>query len=676
MKIYFPIAKVDAERREVWGYASTETRDDQGEIVTREALTAALGDYMKFANIREMHQLSAVGVAQEAGVDEKGLYIGAKIVDDQAWRKVTEGVYKGYSIGGRVTERDPADYRTITGIVLNEISLVDRPANPEAIFDCWRAAMAPAARAEGRFNPPVQVWACGVPDHRHLAKADALKCIERRSKSVGTEEAADEPYGEVQYADPGFQPDRKKRYPIDTERHIRAAWNFINRPENAKHYSPHQVDEIKARIVAAWKKMIDRNGPPSLQTGIKVTCASLRKALSQVDRLTEIISDLDWLEETFADETGMDDDDASQTDRLRAILDELRAALKSMAAETTSDILEYVEGDTEPLTDAMAEGLAMAAGSRGAERLAQLCRTGGPRMQKLAATLASKAKHSRDDQVLLDLSHHAAARCLGMAGLTDAEKEHLHEACSSLQLAGAQPAETTENPERPVSLNPPAISPNPAGDGADAVAKALDAITAALSKRGMGHQALMDIAHVCIDKLTDGVTCAATKLGARHSAETMGHLAVAHDCLVKAGANCGGSAESEGGRRDAYFETTTTHRSAKPAKALAEQEAEKAGLLAAVANLVPRIEQLAKRVDEIACTPLPPLTLAKAFTAVSKQQDSGAGARTLSAEALATEFAKLSKEEQTLTLIKASYARPMRPVGVPAAPESRDGATS
>src|SRR5579871_776867 len=81
MKLYFPIAKIDAERREVWGYASTEARDDQGEVVKREALVEALGDYMKFANIREMHQLSAVGVAKEATVDNKGLYIGAKIDD-------------------------------------------------------------------------------------------------------------------------------------------------------------------------------------------------------------------------------------------------------------------------------------------------------------------------------------------------------------------------------------------------------------------------------------------------------------------------------------------------------------------------------------------------------------------------------------------------------------------
>src|SRR5690348_944130 len=61
--------KLDRDAQMVWGYASTEAEDEQGEIVTRDALAAALADYMRFANIREMHQPSAVGVAEEAAVD-------------------------------------------------------------------------------------------------------------------------------------------------------------------------------------------------------------------------------------------------------------------------------------------------------------------------------------------------------------------------------------------------------------------------------------------------------------------------------------------------------------------------------------------------------------------------------------------------------------------------------
>ena len=79
------------------------------------------------------------------------------------------------------------------------------------------------------------------------------------------------------------------------------------------------------------------------------------------------------------------------------------------------------------------------------------------------------------------------------------------------------------------------------------------------------------------------------------------------------------------------------------------------------------IERLTKRVDEIARTPLPPLTMAKGTVSVSKQQDRGSnvgsGDPQLSPEAIAAALAKMSKEEQTLTLIKASYATPIRIAG-------------
>lgn len=65
--------------------------------------------------------------------------------------------------------------------------------------------------------------------------------------------AATEPYGDVSYADPGYR-DNKKRYPIDTPEHIRAAWSYINQAKNAGEYTPEQLSQIKARIVAAAKK--------------------------------------------------------------------------------------------------------------------------------------------------------------------------------------------------------------------------------------------------------------------------------------------------------------------------------------------------------------------------------------------------------------------------------------
>lgn len=130
------IEKVDPEQRMVWGYASTPDLDSQGERVSIKAIEDALPDYMRFGNIREMHRYSAVGKTKSAEIDEKGLHIGAKIVDEEAWVKVKEGVYSGFSIGGTVTRKVDEE---IVGLLLSEISLVDRPSNPGALFDVWKA---------------------------------------------------------------------------------------------------------------------------------------------------------------------------------------------------------------------------------------------------------------------------------------------------------------------------------------------------------------------------------------------------------------------------------------------------------------------------------------------------------------------------------------------------------
>jgi hypothetical protein len=75
-------------------------------------------------------------------------------------------------------------------------------------------------------------------------------------EDASPQEGADK-YGDVAFADP-----TNKKYPIDTEEHIRAAWNYINQQANADKYTPSEVAEIKKRIVAAWKDQIDKAGPP------------------------------------------------------------------------------------------------------------------------------------------------------------------------------------------------------------------------------------------------------------------------------------------------------------------------------------------------------------------------------------------------------------------------------
>ena len=145
MQIFAEFTKADEATRMVYGYASTEALDAQDERVSKAAIEAALPDYMRFANIREMHQASAVGVTKEASIDDKGLFIAAKVVDADAWEKVQEGVYKGFSIGGKATTKVDGE---ITALRLSEISLVDRPANPDCVFTMFKGEDVEPAKEE------------------------------------------------------------------------------------------------------------------------------------------------------------------------------------------------------------------------------------------------------------------------------------------------------------------------------------------------------------------------------------------------------------------------------------------------------------------------------------------------------------------------------------------------
>lgn len=144
LRMFVPISKVDEEQRMVYGIATTSALDKQNEIVDWGATKKALTEYSQWRNIREMHKPSAVGVAPiiEAREEKQEVYIGAKIIDEQAWQKCKEGVYKGFSIGGEVLDRtvefnkaSGKSINRVTNYILNEISVVDRPANPLCRFE-------------------------------------------------------------------------------------------------------------------------------------------------------------------------------------------------------------------------------------------------------------------------------------------------------------------------------------------------------------------------------------------------------------------------------------------------------------------------------------------------------------------------------------------------------------
>jgi hypothetical protein len=162
-----PFSKIDDEKREVWGVATTEALDSQGEIVDYEASKKAFEDWTDqfvrisagetMGNIREMHQPKPVGklIAYKPDDATKRIMVGVKIsrspAGDEAWQKVKERVLNGFSIGAPQADRrieyvNGKPRTRVIGYKLSELSLVDNPACPEAWFT--EIKLAKAARGE------------------------------------------------------------------------------------------------------------------------------------------------------------------------------------------------------------------------------------------------------------------------------------------------------------------------------------------------------------------------------------------------------------------------------------------------------------------------------------------------------------------------------------------------
>jgi hypothetical protein len=120
----------------VYGKATDDSVDIDLQICDAAWLNKAMPEWFKTGgNIREQHSNIAAGVAKELDSTGDGHYISALVVDPISVKKVETGVLKGFSIGIRaprvVRDEKAANGRIIDGQIV-EISLVDRPANPNA----------------------------------------------------------------------------------------------------------------------------------------------------------------------------------------------------------------------------------------------------------------------------------------------------------------------------------------------------------------------------------------------------------------------------------------------------------------------------------------------------------------------------------------------------------------
>ena len=120
----------------VYGKATDDSLDIDEQICDAGWLATAMPEWFKTGgNVREQHSNIAAGVAKELDAKADGFYINVHVVDPVSVKKTETGVFKGFSIGIRsprvVRDNKAANGRIIDGQIV-EVSLVDRPANPNA----------------------------------------------------------------------------------------------------------------------------------------------------------------------------------------------------------------------------------------------------------------------------------------------------------------------------------------------------------------------------------------------------------------------------------------------------------------------------------------------------------------------------------------------------------------
>lgn len=154
LSLFIPLTKVDEEKRTVYGRATQEVPDSADEIMDYASSAPRFRSWSETAfkrsngksrgNLRGMHNPIAAGklLDMDFNDSEKAIDIGVKVVDDNEWNKVLEGVYTGFSVGGKYARRwpDPKNPRFVRYTAEpQEISLVDAPAVPSATFALVKA---------------------------------------------------------------------------------------------------------------------------------------------------------------------------------------------------------------------------------------------------------------------------------------------------------------------------------------------------------------------------------------------------------------------------------------------------------------------------------------------------------------------------------------------------------
>lgn len=369
MRLFARLTKVDEVKREVWGTATEEIPDRSREVFDYESSVpyfkawsesiSKATDGKSLGNVREMHQLNAVGKLVSLTCDDanKRIDIGAKIISDSTWEKITEGVLTGFSVGGSYLKKwkDAAD-KTLTRFTAEpaEISVVDLPCVPSATYEYVKSDGSVEFREfKGTDRDELQV----LTEHIEglVTEVQALKkASEGKTKRVAGEDLPSSAFAYV-----GDKSETATwKFPIHfstPEKSKRHVQNALARLNQAKGIPDGAKEKVRSKITAAAKKYgIDvGDSEKSAQAELDTLAATLtetlevhglKKSMGSISTLVNIIQSMKWAmqdacyEAEYENNGEGDDRDAAISVELGAVIETMVSILKDMVDEETSEL--------------------------------------------------------------------------------------------------------------------------------------------------------------------------------------------------------------------------------------------------------------------------------------------------------------------------------------------------
>lgn len=327
----------------VEGIASSDVRDTQREIVKASAMQKAIPGYLRADGsgpLREMHQPIAAGKTTAIDVQPDGkTYIVTKVVDPNTVLKVNEKVLQGFSIGGYVPPggRNKDDPSIIESFVLSEISLVDRPANPDAVVTVVKldepgtTKADPPSPARGQESNPTNAGGAVQPGPNQPEAAGSTP-----APPSPPAKAPVTPGTTVEPAAPPTAPSPAPPTPAE-----QPPTTIVPPPSSPTTPSP---------VPGAPATSPPPSSPPSTPT--PPPAKKVAKGMYTVQWAAEVISGLSSLVSDVTWETNYEGDGSTIPGRLKALCAELCAIFRDLVAEETAELVgDLPEADALVMVD-------------------------------------------------------------------------------------------------------------------------------------------------------------------------------------------------------------------------------------------------------------------------------------------------------------------------------------